>query len=235
MRAPPGRTLAEVGPDLFSRPSAPPRWPHAAHPCGGSLKRAADFAIASIALITLLPLMLVIAALVKLTMGGSVLYAHSRVGYGGRVFPCLKFRSMVENSDAILQRHLSKDPAAKLEWTVTQKLRNDPRIVPAGRILRKTSLDELPQLFNVLMGDMSCVGPRPITANELSRYGARSKYYLSARPGMTGLWQVSGRSRLSYNRRVALDSIYVRHWSLTRDIAIMLRTVSAVMRSDGAR
>jgi exopolysaccharide production protein ExoY len=237
-RSIPSATLAVIGSEGLDRPSAASfsrRPSQASKPCGGALKRAADIVIAAAALIALLPVMLIIGALIKLTSGGSVFYAHSRVGFGGKTFPCLKFRSMVENSEAVLQRHLKMDPAAKLEWTVTQKLRNDPRISPVGKILRKTSLDELPQLYNVLMGDMSCVGPRPITSSELKRYGKRAKDYLSARPGMTGLWQVSGRSRLSYSRRVALDSTYVRRWTLRRDIAIMLRTIPAVLKSDGAR
>lgn len=206
----------------------------AAQPCGDNLKRVVDFSIALVALIVLMPLMLAIAALIKITMGGNVMFAHQRIGFAGRPFFCLKFRSMVENGDLVLKNHLAKNKAAREEWAQTQKLRNDPRISPLGRILRKTSLDELPQLINVLRGDMSCIGPRPITSAELSRYGDRVNDYLKARPGITGFWQVSGRNRLSYRDRVALDSLYVRRWSWKLDLAILYRTIPAVFSRDGA-
>lgn len=203
-------------------------------PCGGAGKRIADIAIAGTALVLLAPLMLLLAALIKLSTGGSVLYAHQRVGFAGRRFYCLKFRSMVEDSDAVLEHHLSTNAAARAEWKAMQKLRHDPRICRVGHFLRSTSLDELPQLFNVLQGTMSCVGPRPVTPAELSRYGARASAYLRARPGMTGLWQVSGRSRLSYRRRVALDSVYVTRWSWPLDLTIIARTIPALLLRDGA-
>jgi lipopolysaccharide/colanic/teichoic acid biosynthesis glycosyltransferase len=134
----------------------------------------------------------------------------------------------------VLQRLLSADPAAAAEWAATQKLRNDPRITPIGHILRKTSLDELPQLINVLRGEMSLVGPRPIVDNEVPRYGDHISYYMEARPGMTGLWQVSGRSETTYEERVRLDIRYVREWSIWQDIAILLKTVLVVIQRRGA-
>ena len=203
-------------------------------PVGGAVKRVADLLIAIVALVTLTPLMLMIALLILVTMGRPVFYAHERIGFRHRRFGCLKFRSMINNPDAALRRHFDADPEAEREWNETRKLRDDPRITFVGRALRKSSMDELPQLLNVLRGEMSCVGPRPVTAEELDRYGARAPRYLSARPGMTGLWQVSGRSSVGYDRRVALDEDYVRGWSLRRDLKILLRTVVVVARLDDA-
>jgi lipopolysaccharide/colanic/teichoic acid biosynthesis glycosyltransferase len=156
------------------------------------------------------------------------------VGYRGRSFRCFKFRSMVMNAEAALARHLQENPAVRQEWEATQKLRDDPRITPLGRFLRATSLDELPQLFNVLAGDMSLVGPRPIVQNEIVRYGAYFEDYASARPGLTGLWQVSGRSDVDYDRRVELDRSSVTAWSLSGDLMILLRTVKVVFSRVGS-
>lgn len=192
-----------------------------------------DVTAAGAALLFLAPLLIVLGALVRLD-GGPVLFAHTRIGRGGRRFPCLKFRSMVVDADAVLRHLLETDPKAALEWAATQKLRHDPRITWIGRFLRKTSLDELPQLFNVIRREMSLVGPRPIVAAELARYGHDIVYYLSARPGITGLWQVSGRSDTSYAQRVALDIAYVRDWSLWTDAAIVARTIPAVLKRKGA-
>lgn len=205
-----------------------------APPTGGLLKRLCDIAIALSALIALLPLMVLIAVLIKLTMGGPVIYVHTRVGYRGRLFRCFKFRTMVTNPDEKLAQHLASNSDAAQEWRETQKLRSDPRVTALGRDLRKSSLDELPQLFNVLRGDMSCVGPRPIVVAEIDRYGAYADKYLSARPGLTGLWQVSGRSRLSYEERVRLDCDYVRNWSLGLDLWILWRTIPALLSFDDA-
>jgi exopolysaccharide production protein ExoY len=201
---------------------------------GGRPKRLLDIAVALTALTLACPLMLVIAALVKLTTGGPVIFAHPRVGFKGKTFHCLKFRSMIVDADAMLARHLAANPIAAQEWYEHHKLKNDPRITPFGRLLRKSSLDELPQLFNVLRGEMSCVGPRPIVAAELACYGSRVGCYLRARPGMTGMWQVSGRSTCSYRERVMLDRRYVRRWSIWIDLAVLLRTIPAVLEFDHA-
>ena len=196
-------------------------------------KVASDIVLGAILVLILLPVMLMIALVVSLD-GGPVLFTHRRIGKGGRPFSCLKFRSMILGSDQVLAQHFEQNPDALAEWTNTQKLVNDPRITKVGRFLRATSLDELPQLFNVLKLDMSLVGPRPVVENELLRYGRYASYYLRTRPGVTGLWQVSGRSRTSYARRVALDTWYVKNWCFSRDIGILFRTVSVVVKRDGA-
>ena len=201
-------------------------------PIGGLTKRALDIAVASVALVLLAPLLLLVALLIRLTMGSPVIFSHARLGYGGRPFACLKFRTMVNDADAALQGHLVHNNAAREEWQIDRKLRSDPRVTRLGSILRRSSIDELPQLFNVLMGQMSCVGPRPIVAEEVPRYGLTWEDYIKACPGMTGLWQVSGRNRLSYRTRVALDRRYVRRWSAMRDVWILCRTVPAVLRTE---
>ncbi|EPU1012905.1 sugar transferase, partial [Klebsiella pneumoniae] len=157
-----------------------------------------------------------------------------RIGKGGKSFKCLKFRSMVTNSKEVLEDLLSKDIQAKQEWEATFKLKNDPRITKIGHFLRRTSLDELPQLFNVLKGEMSLVGPRPIITAELERYNDEVAYYLLSKPGMTGLWQVSGRSDVDYETRVYLDTWYVKNWSMWNDIAILFKTIGVVLKKDGA-
>lgn len=166
--------------------------------------------------------------------GGPAIYGHMRVGRHGKLFPCYKFRSMVLNSQEVLQQLLDSDPEARAEWERDFKLKNDPRITPVGLFIRKTSLDELPQLFNVLRGQMSLVGPRPIISEELIRYDENVDYYLMAKPGMTGLWQVSGRNDVDYDTRVYFDSWYVKNWSLWNDIAILFKTVKVVLHRDGA-
>jgi Undecaprenyl-phosphate galactose phosphotransferase WbaP len=204
-----------------------------ARPLNSSIKSAFDYAAAAVLLVFFLPVFVGIGLLIR-GDGGPAIFTHRRIGTGGRRFQCLKFRTMVMNSDSVLQRLLSADPAAAAEWAATQKLRNDPRITPIGHILRKTSLDELPQLINVLRGEMSLVGPRPIVDNEVPRYGDHISYYMEARPGMTGLWQVSGRSETTYEERVRLDVRYVREWSIWQDIAILLKTVLVVIQRRGA-
>lgn len=199
---------------------------------GGTAKRVLDILIASSALVLLAPLLLAVALLIRTTMGGPVLFAHTRLGKNGREFQCLKFRSMANDSAELLARHLERDPHAAREWQLRQKLSCDPRVTRLGRALRKSSIDELPQLINVLRGEMSCVGPRPIVASEIAHYGAQAADYFRVRPGMTGLWQVSGRSSLSYDQRVALDSRYVRNWSFWLDIKILLKTVVVIARPD---
>jgi exopolysaccharide production protein ExoY len=198
---------------------------------GGIAKRVVDIVIALTALILLAPLLLTVSLLIWTTMGSPILFAHRRVGLGGRIFNCWKFRSMVSSADTVLQRHLTENADARREWGERQKLDRDPRVTTLGRLLRRSSIDELPQLLNVLMGHMSCIGPRPIVEDEIARYGPYWLDYKATRPGMTGLWQVSGRNRLTYQTRVALDRHYVRRWSMRRDLWILLRTIPAVLRT----
>jgi lipopolysaccharide/colanic/teichoic acid biosynthesis glycosyltransferase len=167
--------------------------------------------------------------------GGPVFFRQSRVGAGGRMFRCIKFRTMHVDAEKQLKRVLVTDPAAAEEWAASQKLSNDPRVTKIGRFLRRSSLDEMPQLFNVLRAEMSLVGPRPIVPAEIERYGGDIEYYYEARPGLTGLWQVSGRSDASYASRVKLDVWYVRNWTLWHDIAILFKTIPAVFLQRGAR
>ena len=197
-------------------------------------KRALDIIGAGVGLVLLAPFFLIVALMVRAD-GGPAFFAHQRVGRGGKLFGCLKFRSMVIDSQARLETLLANDPAARAEWEATRKLKNDPRITPIGRFLRSTSLDELPQLINVLRGEMSLVGPRPVQEAEIIRYyGASAAHYMAVRPGITGLWQVSGRSETSYESRVALDVSYVSRPSLLADISILLRTPVAVLSRRGA-
>jgi Undecaprenyl-phosphate galactose phosphotransferase WbaP len=198
-----------------------------------AMKRTMDVGGASVLLIVLFPVLIIIALLVMSDRGNAI-YGHTRIGQRGRTFRCLKFRSMVKNSDAVLAELLATNPQARAEWGRNFKLKNDIRITPVGRVLRKTSLDELPQLWNVLRGDMSLVGPRPVVQKELSRYGSDAHYYLALKPGMTGLWQVSGRSDVDYTTRVSLDVKYAMNRSLAFDISILLRTVKVVFAKDGA-
>ena len=192
--------------------------------------------LGALVLLTLFsPLMAVVAWLIWRKDGNPIFFGHYRVGRDGQMFKCWKFRSMVLNSAEILAELLKNDPAAKAEWDRDQKLNNDPRITPVGAFLRKTSLDELPQLFNVLKGEMRLVGPRPITLGELDRYGEARWHYLNAMPGMTGLWQVSGRSDTTYEERVELDRDYVEQRSLWSDAVILVKTVAVVLGKGGAR
>ncbi|HAK33824.1 MAG TPA: undecaprenyl-phosphate galactose phosphotransferase WbaP [Pantoea sp.] len=197
------------------------------------LKRAFDIVGALSIIIMLLPALLVLGFLVGRD-GGPPIYGHERVGMNGRKFKCLKFRSMVINSKEVLEEVLRTDPVARAEWDKDFKLKNDPRITKVGHFIRKTSLDELPQLWNVVRGDMSLVGPRPVIEDELCRYAGDVDYYLMAKPGMTGLWQVSGRNDVDYETRVYFDSWYVKNWSLWNDIAILFKTVGVVLKRDGA-
>lgn len=198
-------------------------------------KRVLDMALAAVAFLLTLPLFVVIAVLVKLTSRGPVFYRHRRLGKMGRVVSVWKFRSMYEDADRQLKDILTKDAARRLEWESNFKLADDPRVTPFGRFLRRTSLDELPQFFNVFVGDMALVGPRPIVEKEIARYGAAYETFASVRPGITGLWQVSGRSDTDYASRVALDVQYVLNWSPWMDIWILFRTVYAVLFMRGAR
>jgi len=224
-----------------------PRHEHAQIPAATArpgllpLKRAFDVIAASAGLILLSPVIAMVVAYLSLCERGPIVFAHERIGRGGRRFRCLKFRTMCVEADRILQTHLARNPDAAREWAATQKLKSDPRVFPFGRVLRKTSLDELPQLINILKGDMSVVGPRPIVAgNHRNHAGdaayARSddfRYYNRFRPGITGLWQVSCRNTSDYSERVRLDRWYARNWSLWLDVVILYKTVSALVRRTG--
>jgi exopolysaccharide production protein ExoY len=180
------------------------------------------------------PLMVMIAWLIRRD-GGTAIYEHYRVGCGGRLFRCFKFRTMRPDAEAVLAELLEHNPSLRQEWLQDQKLTNDPRVTPLGRWLRRFSLDELPQLLNVLRGEMALVGPRPVTVPELRRYGPTRWHYLSVLPGMTGLWQVSGRSSTGYQRRVELDEFYVKNRSAWLDCKILARTAVVVLTREGAR
>jgi len=191
-----------------------------------------DITLAMTAIVFLLPVIAATALLVWLSGRGPIIYRQTRVGYVGVPFTCFKFRTMVVDADAALKAYLDHSPDAAREWRATRKLKRDPRVTAIGSFLRKSSLDELPQLWNVLKGDMSCVGPRPVPADELADYGTDTVSYLSARPGVTGLWQTTGRNTLRYDERVALDVAYVRNWSIWLDLKIILKTIPAAMRTD---
>jgi exopolysaccharide production protein ExoY len=197
-------------------------------------KMAFDRVSAGIVLFTISPIMLAIAASIWARDPGPILYSHRRIGKDGRTFGCLKFRTMAVDADAILARHLAANPEAAREWEETQKLKDDPRVTPLGRTLRRLSLDELPQLINILKGEMSVVGPRPIVKDEVRHYGAAIRDYVSVRPGLTGLWQVSGRSDVGYRDRVKLDQQYVRQRNFWTDLGIIFRTISVVVRRQGS-
>jgi len=218
---------AEVGPTDSRSKSSPRR--------GLGSKRTFDLVIASAMLLFALPAMFFIAVLMFSTDRGPILFSHERIGRNGKRFRCLKFRSMVVDSQEALRRHLELIPQARAEWEATQKLRDDPRITPLGRFLRVTSLDELPQLINVIRGEMSLVGPRPIVQDEVVRYAEQIEHYSAVRPGITGLWQVSGRSDVDYDQRVQLDTLYVREWSFFGDLVILIKTVKVVVMRSGSR
>lgn len=199
-----------------------------------AVKRLFDVIAASLLLVFLLPVMLLIAGVISVFHGGPVLFAHERIGRHGERFKCLKFRTMRTDADVVLEKCLATNAEMRAEWDATAKLKDDPRVMPIGEILRKSSLDELPQLFNVLRGQMSLVGPRPITFDESRHYGDDFIHYLAMRPGISGLWQVSGRNDTTYAERVSLDVDYARHRSFAGDFAILLRTVDVVFRGRGA-
>jgi len=201
---------------------------------GRLFKVGLDVVAAALLITVAAPCLLAIAILIRLD-GGPALFAHRRLGAHGRYFHCLKFRTMVVDADEALERILATDPKRAQEWNATQKLQDDPRITRMGYFLRKTSLDELPQLINVLRLEMSLVGPRPIVENEARFYGQQIDHYYAVRPGVTGLWQVSGRSDTSYDRRVRLDTWYVTNWSIWHDFVILLKTIPAVLKQGGAR
>jgi lipopolysaccharide/colanic/teichoic acid biosynthesis glycosyltransferase len=203
-------------------------------PFGGVLKRAFDVLMTAPALALLAPFLFLFALAVKIQDGGPVFFVQQRVGYGGRPFPCLKFRSMILQAEERMEALLRDDPEAAREWREKQKLTNDPRVTPVGVFLRVTSADELPQLINILRGDMSIVGPRPILPDQIDDYGPTFSRYCAARPGLTGLWQVSGRNETTFRRRAELDQVYLRDWNLLTDLSLLGRTVDVVMRKRGA-
>jgi len=197
-------------------------------------KRCIDISCILIASPILIPVMLLLSILVKLTSKGPVFYGHKRVGQNGREFKCWKFRSMCINSQEILEHILATDPVMAAEWERDRKFVNDPRITKFGKFLRKTSLDELPQLFNVLKGEMSFIGPRPVTEPELEKYGSYKDYVLTVSPGLSGMWQISGRSETSYEERIFFDTYYIQNWSVWLDIWIFIKTVYVVLAGKGA-
>ena len=203
-------------------------------PVGGVSKRSLDLTSAVILIVMFVPLLVLISLAVLVLSRDWPIFAHRRIGFRGSEFYCLKFRSMAHNSEAVLRAHLERDAAAAAEWAETQKLKWDPRITPIGRVLRATSLDELPQLINVIRGEMSLVGPRPVVASEAERFGSDFEYYKLARPGITGSWQVNGRSSCTYPERVQLDSTYVKTWSMRQDLRILLRTTKVVLSREGS-
>jgi exopolysaccharide production protein ExoY len=199
-----------------------------------ALTGSVNFTIALLALLFLAPLMIAVAIAVYMQDGGKPVFAHRRIGRGGKHFYCLKFRSMAVDAEQRLQDLLARDPVARTEWEKDHKLREDPRVTKLGAFLRKSSLDELPQLLNVLRGEMSLVGPRPIVDAEVVKYGRRFDKYCAVKPGITGLWQVSGRNDTSYRTRVALDCVYAQRRNVGLDMTVMARTVPAVLLRKGS-
>jgi lipopolysaccharide/colanic/teichoic acid biosynthesis glycosyltransferase len=196
-------------------------------------KRLFDIIFASIVLTVFSPLYLAIALLVFISSRGSVLYIHPRVGLNGKEFNCIKFRTMINGADQVLENYLNACPISRAEYEASFKLKHDPRITRIGRFLRTTSLDELPQFWNVLIGDMSVVGPRPLVQAELIKYGSAIGKVLSVRPGIAGLWQVSGRNDIPYSKRVQIDASYVRIMSLALDIRLIYKTILVVVFPKG--
>ena len=195
-------------------------------------KRLLDVVVATLGLVVTAPLIVVLAAIVAMD-GGNPIYAHERVGQHGRLFACLKLRTMRRNSDDLLLAHLKANPAAAAEWAAYHKLADDPRVTLFGRLLRKTSFDELPQLWNVLRGDMSIVGPRPVTAEELELYSVHLAKYLAVRPGLTGIWQVYGRGRVAFDQRITMDTDYYGQIDMQTDLKLMAQTVIVMAQGRG--
>lgn len=198
------------------------------------IKRIIDILFVIIVSPIVIPIMLILTIVVKVSSKGPVFYGHKRVGKNGKEFKCWKFRSMVVNADKMLDKLLAENPEMKKEWDKDCKLENDPRVTKVGRFLRKTSLDELPQIINIFTGEMSLVGPRPVTEPELVKYGKYKDYVLSVTPGLTGMWQVSGRSDTGYEERISFDSYYIQNWSIWLDIWILIKTVWVVIKGKGA-
>lgn len=198
------------------------------------IKRAFDVISASVLMLLALPFAVAIAIAIVLETRGPVFFRQTRIGRGNRQFHLWKFRSMVMNGEEVLDGYLDAHPDLKREWNATHKLKDDPRVTRVGRLLRRRSLDELPQLWNVLQGSMSLIGPRPIVEEEVPKYGDKFDLYLKVKPGLTGLWQVSGRSDTSYRKRVELDCEYIRTWSLMGDLRIVVKTIGVILRAHGA-
>lgn len=210
-------------------------FPRLASPRSRRTKRVFDVFFALLLAIVAAPVAALIALAIWLeSRRGPILFGHERIGRGGRRFRLWKFRTMVVNGDEVLAHHLAENPEANAEWRANHKLKNDPRVTRVGRVLRRTSLDELPQIWNVLRGEMSLAGPRPVVDAEMAHYGGAWPLYTLANPGLTGLWQVSGRNDTTYRRRVELDSAYVRNWSLKLDFILLLKTVRVVLKGKGA-
>jgi Undecaprenyl-phosphate galactose phosphotransferase WbaP len=233
--------MSEGAPATWNRPNSSTVRPVTGHLSGPRrlfryrvVKRALDILLILAISPFLLLLVGVIAAAVRLSSEGPIFFSHRRIQRHGAFFTMWKFRTMCVNSSEVLEAYLAADPAARVEWRRTHKLKNDPRVTRVGEFLRRTSLDELPQLWNVLTGTMSLVGPRPIVAAEVEKYGEFFADYCLVKPGITGLWQVSGRSSCTYAQRVQLDRQYARTWSLRGDIVILFKTLSAVFNQDGA-
>jgi lipopolysaccharide/colanic/teichoic acid biosynthesis glycosyltransferase len=205
-----------------------------AHPFSAFIIRALDIMISVAALLFFSPVLLVVALVVKFQDGGSFFYSQRRLGLGGREFACHKFRSMLVDSQARLEQLLATDADARAEWARDHKLKQDPRITAFGRFIRKTSLDEFPQLFNVIKGDMSLVGPRPIVRDEIKKYGRTFPIYASIKPGITGLWQISGRNNISYARRVAMDRYFAGRCTVGFYLYILVMTVPAILVQRGS-
>jgi exopolysaccharide production protein ExoY len=203
-------------------------------PIGTLAKRIIDILLALSGIVLLAPLLVICYLLTIATSPGPALFRHRRVGFNGKHFNCLKFRTMLTDAPERLRQLLESDAAAAAEWETARKLRRDPRVTAIGAVLRKSSLDELPQLFNVLKGEMSIVGPRPVTDEELERYSTSVGAYLACRPGITGLWQVSGRSMTTYDKRVACDAFYAQNWSIALDAKILIVTIPALLASETA-
>jgi Undecaprenyl-phosphate galactose phosphotransferase WbaP len=199
-----------------------------------SMKRVLDLVLTVSGLLVIWPVLVLIALAVKIQSRGPVLYFHERIGYMGRTIRIAKFRTMYRNADQVLENYFADNPQLRAEWETSQKLRHDPRVTPLGRFLRRSSLDELPQLWNVLKGELSLVGPRPIVEAEVSRYRQNFDLYKRVMPGITGLWQISGRASVSYDQRIDLDTYYIRNWSVWFDIYILTQTPRAVLTLSGA-
>jgi Undecaprenyl-phosphate galactose phosphotransferase WbaP len=226
-------------PNVWQRASSCLDWPGESTAVGLSprlrpFKRAIDLAIALALVVPLLPLIGIISVLIRLSSPGPVIFKQERVGHGGRRFLCWKFRTMVCDGQRVLEDYLNANPERRVEWDRDHKLQYDPRVTTIGRLLRKTSLDELPQLWNVLRGEMSLVGPRPILASEIPDFGDHFAAFCSVMPGITGLWQVSGRNDTTYAEHVELDGFYARHWSLWLDLHILMMTFRVVLLRKGA-
>lgn len=198
------------------------------------VKRFLDILICTLAMPVALPLGFILALIILLDSKGAPIYRQQRIGKNGEPFMLYKFRTMIPNADTVLQTYIENDPELAREWQQTQKLKNDPRLTRAGQFLRKTSLDELPQVFNILRGNMTLVGPRPIVENERSKYGRYFEEYCEVRPGLTGLWQTSGRNDTTYSQRVAYDHYYINHWSLALDMWILAKTIPVAFSGRGA-